>query len=76
MIAAVQREDPDYLQEVITKKRHIIGLDDLSKALLLAAERGAAGCTRLLLAAGALPNHHDPLGWTPAVIAAKKGLTY
>ena len=73
-MVAIQRDDQELLQDVLETKKHLIGIDDLSKALLMAADKGADGCAKILLSAGALPNLHDALGWTPVVVAAKTGM--
>ena len=70
--AAVQTDDLDLLQDLLTRQRSY-SHEDLSAALCLAAELGRDECVEVLLRHNALPNIHDGSGFTPLIIAAKFG---
>ena len=72
LVASVQRDDPETLQKLL-EEREDYGPDDLAKALHIAADKGNEECCQLLLAHNALPNIHDASGFTPVVIAARRG---
>eukprot|EP00914_Ancora_sagittata_P012716 GHVO01024482.1.p1 GENE.GHVO01024482.1~~GHVO01024482.1.p1 ORF type:complete len:522 (+),score=49.83 GHVO01024482.1:117-1682(+) len=72
VIGCVQRDEFEQLS-VILEANTSYGHDDLARALHIAADLGTAECTALLLKHGARPDIHDPSGFTPVVIAARKG---
>ena len=45
----------------------------MARGLALSAEKGHEECTRILLSEGALPNIHDNSGFTPLILAGKRG---
>ena len=73
MVGAVQRDDSDLLQQVLHEKKDRYGHDDLAKALHVAADKGYSQCMEILLEHKALPNIHDSSGFTPLVIASRRG---
>jgi ankyrin repeat protein len=68
----VQRDDPDSLQQIL-RESHNYGYDDMSKAILIAADKGFEQCVRILLRKAQLQDIHDSNGFTPLHVAARRG---
>lgn len=72
IVGAVHRNRPELLKLLLSQK-NAYGLDDLAKAINMAAEKGFDSCVDVLLSNGALPDIHDMTGLTPLILAARNG---
>jgi len=74
IIARVQNNESRELEEELNQRR-IIDYDVLGMALREAADKGHLLCAQILLDHKSLPNQHDANGFTPTIIASRRGHT-